>query len=113
MVHQADPCLAVSPADIRHEVKLWITGSSLLSLPHFFQRIAVKDGNLECSECGRLGTVHVGVNENEKFELTINEVNKMKEETFLLFITATGETILYSTEPKRGAPYVNPLQVWV
>ena len=56
---------------------------------------------MECSECGRVGTVHVGVNEKEKFELRILEVNKMKGKTFVLIIPATGETIMYSGNPNE------------
>ena len=47
--------------------------------------------------------MHVVVNrENEKFELKILEVNNMKEKTFVLFIHATSDTIVYSGNPNEG-----------
>ena len=47
--------------------------------------------------------MHVVVNrENEKFELRILEVNKMKGKTVVLFIPATSETIVYSGNPNEG-----------
>ena len=38
------------------------------ALVSFSQPIAVKDWNMVCLECGRVGTVHVGVSEKEKLE---------------------------------------------
>ena len=64
--------------------------------------IAVKDWNMEFLECGRVGTVHVGVKEKEKFESRILAVNKMKGKTFVLFIPDTSETILYSGNLNEG-----------
>ena len=84
-----------------------------MHLMSFSQPIAVKDWNMECLECGRVGTVHVGVHEKEKFELRILAVNKMKGKTFVLFIPATTQrdhSVLW--KPKRGGPYVNPFLVW-
>ena len=72
------------------------------ALMSFSQPIAVtEDLIMECSDCARAGTVRVGVNEKEKFELRILEVNKMKGKPFVLFIPATSETILYFGNPNE------------